>query len=106
MGAALSAAVMPCTRVPVTITVSLPPPLSCANAGAATKAAMDVPIRSDCLKFGLKEVRIGGPPRLRVTWRCARAHLFVGFPRSKGGIDGPLSATAKPGLYLPVEGKS
>src|SRR6202522_2003599 len=60
MGAALSAAVMPCTRVPVTITVSC---ASCAIAGVATtaNAAAEVPTSSECLKFDLNDTRMLAP---------------------------------------------
>ena len=52
MGAALSAAVMPCTRVPVTITVSAPP-ASWAMAGAAKTANADTeaPTSKEFFKF-------------------------------------------------------
>ena len=56
MGAALSAAVMPCTRVPVTITVSWLLAF-CAMAGAAdhAKAAADVPSNKACLRLNLDD---------------------------------------------------
>src|SRR5262245_13085396 len=57
MGAALSAAVRPVTRVPVTMTASV----SCAKDGAAPRTSRDAPSRSKDLDLDCSDIE--EPPR-------------------------------------------